>query len=199
MNKFDKAVMRSLLAKLSAVRITLEDEEQALLDQLILGSQAEVSLHNMKPAATPGPEEALTRRAHPAVTPGPDEVQAHSMKPAAAPGPEEVLKSRLTPGLYKEWSPDEVNAHSMSQGAATPGPDEVLKDRVTPGVFKEFSPDEVNAHSMEASPDEVIKEGSEAIEAEALPLGVHRGARFLATSWVNVYYDPELEAYKLDP
>jgi hypothetical protein len=40
-----KDVLKSLLSKLSAVRVTLTDEEQFLLDQLVLSSREEVQAH----------------------------------------------------------------------------------------------------------------------------------------------------------
>ena len=66
MNVMGQKAMESLLAKLSAVRVTLSDEEQVLLDQLILGAQDEVAAHSM--VRRP---EAVTRDA--------DEVAAHNM------------------------------------------------------------------------------------------------------------------------
>lgn len=41
----DRETLKSLLIKLSAVRVTLSDDEQALLDQLLLGGGHEVEGH----------------------------------------------------------------------------------------------------------------------------------------------------------
>ena len=61
--------MTSVLKTLSAVRATLSDNEQAVLDGFVLSNQDEVTAH------------ALTDAATAAVTPakmGPDEVRAHA-------------------------------------------------------------------------------------------------------------------------
>jgi hypothetical protein len=72
MNAKGRIYMKSLLAKLSAMRVTLGDEERVLLDQMILGSQAEVGAHRLGRAV-----ESLAS--------GPDEVAAHRV-----PGAEEA-------------------------------------------------------------------------------------------------------------
>ncbi|NJD58869.1 MAG: hypothetical protein FIA98_05660, partial [Anaerolineae bacterium] len=61
--------LRSLLIKLSAVRVTLTDAEQSLLDQLILGSEAEVKAQALKFQA---PDEVKMT--------GADEVKAQVLK-----------------------------------------------------------------------------------------------------------------------
>jgi hypothetical protein len=123
-------VLKSLLSKLSAVRVTLTDQEQALLDQLILGSPAEVAAQSFratkpvatKPVAT-SPDEAAAqsiRATKPVATKpvatSPDEAAAQSIratKPVAtkpvASSPDEVLANRLL--VFSEA--DEVSAQSI--------------------------------------------------------------------------------------
>ncbi len=43
MNENSKDTLKSLLTKLSAVRVTLTDEEQLFMDRLILSSKEEVT------------------------------------------------------------------------------------------------------------------------------------------------------------
>ena len=91
MNAQDRAAMKALLAKLSAVRMTLADEEQALLDGLVLSRPAEVAAHRMAQAAD--------LKADPAVA----DVAAHRMAQAA--------------DLKADPAVDEVAAHRMAQAA----------------------------------------------------------------------------------
>lgn len=70
MNAKGRIYMKSLLAKLSAMRVTLSDEEQELLDQMIIGSQAEVNAH-------------MTFHAEESLAGGPDEVTAHKVMQGA--------------------------------------------------------------------------------------------------------------------
>ena len=51
MNAKGRISMKILLDKLSAMRVTLGDDERALLDQLIIGSQADVSAHMIPPGS----------------------------------------------------------------------------------------------------------------------------------------------------
>ncbi|MFN2138787.1 MAG: hypothetical protein ACK2UK_22715, partial [Candidatus Promineifilaceae bacterium] len=77
--------------KLSALRATLEDDEQLVLDAMIEGDYS-VSAHAMSaaahtPAVTAGEDEAhahaMSAAAHtPAVTAGEDEAHAHAMSAA---------------------------------------------------------------------------------------------------------------------
>lgn len=71
MNTKGRIYMKSLLAKLSAMRVTLSDEERVLLDQMILGSQAEVGAHR------------FVGRADESLAGGPDEVAAHKIAQGA--------------------------------------------------------------------------------------------------------------------
>ena len=95
MNAKGRIYMKSLLAKLSAMRVTLSVEEQVLLDQMILGSQAEVGAHR------------AIRRADESLAGGPDEVAAHMVAREA----DEVATHRMPLGA------DEVAAHRMPLGA----------------------------------------------------------------------------------
>jgi hypothetical protein len=104
MNAKDQENLQELLKKLSAVRVTLSDDEQTLLDWLIQGSRAEfkadeVEAHRFmapKPAPATGPDEAMhanifKNQPQPAPTPGPDEAmhanvlqsRAQTTKPAS--------------------------------------------------------------------------------------------------------------------
>ncbi len=113
--------LKRLLKKLSALRATLRHDERVLLDEIILGSVAEVSAHTMTAAASKG-----------AKTPKPAEVSAHAMTTAAS-------KGAKTP------KPAEVSAHAMttaaSKGAKTPKPAEVSAHAMTTNVI----PNSINA------------------------------------------------------
>jgi hypothetical protein len=113
-------ILKSLLTKLSAVRVTLTDPEQSLLDQLILGSNEEVAaqaLKMTKPVATSPDEVAAQalKMTKPVAT-SPDEVAAQALKMTkpVATSPDEVKANRL---LFleeaKQSDTDEVSAHSM--------------------------------------------------------------------------------------
>src|SRR5512137_3066428 len=103
--------LKRLVKKLSALRATLRRDERVLLDEMVLGSAAEVSAHAMTNAASKG-----------AKTPKPSEVSAHAMTNAAS-------KGAKTP------KPAEVSAHAMtnaaSKGAKTPKPAEVSAHAMT--------------------------------------------------------------------
>ncbi|MCO6451634.1 MAG: hypothetical protein J5I90_12680, partial [Caldilineales bacterium] len=109
---------KRVLKKLSALRATLSDEEQVILDGYILDSASEVTAHSMTERITPG--------VTPAADAGPDEMMAHSMT------------ERITPGVTPaaDAGPDEMMAHSMTE-RITPG--------VTPAA--DAGPDEMMAHS----------------------------------------------------
>ena len=62
--------MTSVLKTLSAVRATLSDDEQAVLDGFVLSNQDEVAAHALTSAATAGMTAAVAA--------GPDEVRAHA-------------------------------------------------------------------------------------------------------------------------
>ena len=75
MNQIMLDTTQGLLKKLTAVRMTLSDEERAILDRMVLGTQFEVEAHGI----ARGPEEKIQR--------GTDEVIAHGI----ARGPEDIL------------------------------------------------------------------------------------------------------------
>ena len=111
MNQIMLDTMQELLKKLTAVRMTLSDEERAILDKMVVGAQLEVEAHGM----ARGPEEKMQR--------GADEVEAHRM----ATGPDELL--------WKD-APDEVEAHRMATGPEEKmqkGADEVEAHRMATG------------------------------------------------------------------
>jgi hypothetical protein len=92
MNENDKAILKSLLTKLSAVRMTLNDEEQAVLDLLVQGSLVEVEAHRME------------RRVDEGRYPKADEVVAHRLEhridDAREPKADEVVAHRVDEGRY---------------------------------------------------------------------------------------------------
>ena len=100
-------VLKSLLNKLSAVRVTLTDQEQFLLDQLILGSPAEAAaqgLHATKPVAT-SPDEAMAQSIH--------ATKPVATKPVAT-SPSEVVANRMLVLSEAEKNDnDEVSAQSI--------------------------------------------------------------------------------------
>ncbi len=105
--------MKRVLRKLSALRATLGEAEQRILDELIVRGEPEVQAH----ARTPGFDAEVRR-------PGPDEVQAHARTPGfdaevRRPGPDEVQAHARTPGFDAEVrrpGPDEVQAHARTPG-----------------------------------------------------------------------------------
>ena len=86
--------MQVLLGKLSAVRVTLSDEEQVLLDWLIQGARTFNADEVMAHGVIRGPEQAISRDA--------DEVFAHGV----IRGPEEAVSRDA----------DEVMAHGVIRG-----------------------------------------------------------------------------------
>jgi hypothetical protein len=177
--------LKSLLTKLSAVRVTLTDPEQSLLDQLILGSEEEVAaqaLKMTKPVATSPDEVAAQalKMTKPVAT-SPDEVAAQALKMTkpVATSPDEVAAQALKMTKPVATSPDEVAAQAakMTKPVAT-SPDEVKANRL---LFleetKQSDTDEVTAHSMPPS---------------MLPkLGIQNPV------WVKIIYDPKMECYKV--
>ena len=87
MNADSIVVMQGLLKKLSAVRMTLSDEERALLDQLIEGSQVDVEAH----AKAFSPDAAKAMDA--------DEVVAHTMPRVFLGHPRLIVKVVYDPNL----------------------------------------------------------------------------------------------------
>jgi hypothetical protein len=90
MNQKNAAI--TVAKKLSALRATLEDDEQLILDAMIEGDYS-VAAHAMS-------AEAVT----PAVTAGEDEVVAHAMSaeavtPAVTAGEDEAVAHALTPAF----------------------------------------------------------------------------------------------------
>ena len=73
MDAKDQETLHELLKKLSAVRVTLSDEEQTLLDWLIQGSRAEFNADEVKAQSMKFRPEGVKQM-------GPDEVKAQSMK-----------------------------------------------------------------------------------------------------------------------
>jgi hypothetical protein len=105
-----------LLKKLSAVRVTLNDDERALLDQIVLNasiSASDVSAHAM----TSGPASGKTFAA--------DDVAAHGMKAGPASGKtlaaDDVAAHAMTsgPASGKTFAADDVAAHAMTSGPAS--------------------------------------------------------------------------------
>ncbi len=90
-----KQALKRLVKKLSALRATLRRDERELLDQLVLGSAAEVQAHAMTNAASKG-----------AKTPKPIEVSAHAMTNAAAPSSiNEMIEFDAQAKVYRVKNP----------------------------------------------------------------------------------------------
>jgi hypothetical protein len=165
MKTLDQATTKSLLSKLSAVRMTLSDDEQALLDQMVQNPLTEVAAHILRYA----PEEAGKR--------GPDEVAAHARSMDAA----EVVahSSKFGPEGAVRHDADEVVAHAARtftpDGAVKMGADEVVahSSKFAPEAAVRRDPDEVVAHLILRKPHEAVKMGAEEVVAHIyLPFGV---------------------------
>lgn len=116
-----RSSVNNVLKKLSAVRVTLPAEEQAVLDMIVTGLTAEdeVEGHAMKEKAASG--RVATRvatRASSSVRPAEDEVEGHAMKEKAASG---RVATRVATRASSSARPDddEVEGHAMTQKAAS--------------------------------------------------------------------------------
>jgi cbb3-type cytochrome oxidase cytochrome c subunit len=116
--------MKSLLSTLSAVRATLNDEEQALLDSFILGEAvAHARASKMEKAQLPDADEVVAHarasKMEKAQLPDADEVVAHAraskMEKAQLPDADEVVAHARASKMEKAQLPDadEVVAHAM--------------------------------------------------------------------------------------
>jgi hypothetical protein len=88
--------MKRLLKKLSALRATLSDDEQELLDQLIMTPGADVEAHRLDPRYDP----RLDPRLDPKAQPGAD-VEAHRLDPRAFPRVVFKIEFDLKKQVYK--------------------------------------------------------------------------------------------------
>ena len=124
--------LKSLLTKLSAVRVTLTDEEQSLLDQLILSSKAEVHAHYRKFASDEGKAMEADEARAASLNFKPDEGKAMEADEARAAslnfkpdegkvsGSEAAYANRLLkPVEGKALDTDEVAAHSIPPNMLT--------------------------------------------------------------------------------
>ena len=169
-----KDTLKSLLTKLSAVRVTLSDEEQALLDQLILSSRDEVQAH----AKFYAPDEAKAM--------GADEAKAMALKyspdEAKAMGADEAkaMALKYSPDEAKAMGADEVKAmglrYSPDEGRVMGIAEAKQYGVVASRFLKPVDTDEVSAHSM---PGNLIN---------------HLGAHPVL---VTIVYDTEMECYKV--
>jgi hypothetical protein len=114
-------VMNRLLKKLSAMRATLSNEEQELLDQIVVFPQAEVEAHRYDPRYDPRADPRQDPRFDPQKQPGADEVEAHRYDPRADPRQDPRYDPQKQP-----WA-DEVEAHQK-----TPSADSRAVPRQTP-------------------------------------------------------------------
>jgi hypothetical protein len=150
--KTTKSALDRVLTKLSAMRVTLSDEERGVLDEIVTGAN-DVEGHAAKPKA----EERITGRANPKIQtksspalPGDDEVEGHGASATAATRKpvtraQTKISTKSTPAAPDD---DEVAAHSAHLGA-TPKPATRAQGRVTPRVEPAIpDDDEVEGHSM---------------------------------------------------
>jgi len=205
MAEYSNDPLRSLLTKLSAVRVTLTDEEQSLLDQLILSSTEEVQAHS---------KIALVKKP---IQTGTDEVTAqslHATKPVAtkpvATSPDEVTAQALQatkPVATKPvaTSPDEASAQALyatkpvaTRPVAT-SPEEVAANRLaaSPDEISMMAEDEVLANRMLFFGEVKATEADE-VSAHSMPGSLVTTAIFPNPVWVKIIYDPEMECYRID-
>ena len=129
MSENSKDVLKSLLSKLSAVRVTLTDDEQFLLDQLLLSSREEVQAHYR--AYVPDEAKAF----------GADDARA--MAKAVAPDEAKVMGADEARAMAKQFKPEEARAL---------GAEEAFAHRLLiPVEARALEADEVTAHSLPAS------------------------------------------------
>jgi hypothetical protein len=195
--------LKSLLTKLSAVRVTLTDPEQSLLDQLILGSKEEVAaqaLKMTKPVQTSPDEVAAQalKMTKPVAT-SPDEVAAQALKMTkpVATSPDEVAAQALKMTKPVQTSPDEVAAQAlkMTKPVQT-SPDEAAAQALKMTKPVATSPDEVKANRLlfleEAKQSDTDEVSAHSMPATMLPkLGIQNPV------WVRIIYDPRMECYQV--
>jgi hypothetical protein len=150
--KTTKSALDRVLTKLSAIRVTLSDEERGVLDEIVTGAN-DVEGHSSHLSATPKPQAKATPRvmgkSQPAVHPADDEVEGHSAHLAATRKPaaraQTKITTKSTPATPDD---DEVAAHSAHLGA-TPKPATRAQGKITPRVEPAIpDDDEVEGHSM---------------------------------------------------
>jgi len=95
--------MKRLLKKLSAMRATLSDEEQELLDQIVLLPNEDVEAHRLDPRYDPRLDPKYDPRKDPAA----EDVEAHKLDPRYDP--------RLDPKYdpRKDPAAEDVEAHKL--------------------------------------------------------------------------------------
>jgi len=101
--QFQKS-LQSLITKLSAVRVTLSDDEQVIMDWLIQIPRSElnadeVEAHVIQRGILRGSEQAIQR--------GADEVEAHAIQRGILRGSEQAIQRGA----------DEVEAHAIQRGS----------------------------------------------------------------------------------
>src|SRR4030065_320887 len=185
-----KDTLKSLLTKLSAVRVTLTDEEQSLLDQLILSSSEEVQAHYKVSA----PDEA---RAF-----GADEARAMALK--YQPDEAKAMGADEAKAMALKYQPDEAKALYVDEAKAMAlqfKPDEAkaLGSDEARAMAKQFTPDEAKVYD----PDEakgmrlfVIKPAesraldTDEVTAHSIPTSVMMRPGAPNPMWVKIIYDP---------
>ena len=178
--------LNSLLSKLSSVRATLNDEEQALLDDLILGAPDDVKGHLLR----------LDKDEFRAAA---DETEAHlrldkdEARGAFFAYETDAHNLRLDKDEFRA-APDEAEAHlrmASDKDEFRAAADETEAHlRLDKDEFR-AAPDETEAHLRldkdEArgplAPDEAV-----AHIQQAGPL---------TPPWVEIYFDPDIEAYQI--
>ena len=170
-----KDTLKSLLTKLSAVRVTLTDEEQSLLDQLILSSKEEVQAHYKAFA----PDEAKAY--------GADEARAMHLQ--YKPDEAKAMEADEARAMHLQYKPDEAKAMGADEAKA---------------MHLQYKPDEAKALGAEEAyaqrllkPVEAKALGTDEVSAHSLPTSALNKPAFPNPVWVKIVYDPMMECYKV--
>jgi hypothetical protein len=171
--------LKSLLTKLSAVRVTLSDQEQSLLDQLILGSEAEVKAQSMKVIS---PDQARATTA--------DEARANAMKVVSPDQARATEADEARANAMKVVSPDQARATEADEARAN------AMKITAPDQARAATADEARANRLlylkEAEYSDAEEVSAHSMPASMLPkLGIQNPV------WVRIIYDPRMECYKV--
>jgi hypothetical protein len=191
-----KDTLKSLLAKLSAVRVTLTDAEQSLLDQLILSSSAEVQAHAHKAYSK---DEAKAYEAD----------EARAMAKAFKPEEAKAMDTDEARAMAKAYKPDEAKSYDADESRAMARvykPDEARaaeadEARATARVYK---PDEARAAEADEARanrllflEEPQQTEADEVTAHSIPTNLMNRPGFPNPIWVKIIYDHQLECYKV--
>ncbi|MFN2189615.1 MAG: hypothetical protein ACK2T3_12700, partial [Candidatus Promineifilaceae bacterium] len=126
MSKNQEKILSRLLDKLTAVRATLQKDERAMLDSMvlearILSSPIEVYQHGLDASVSPAADAKFDASA----TPRMDEVAQHGLDASVTPAADAKFDASVTPRM------DEVIQHGLD-ASVTPAADAKLDASVTP-------------------------------------------------------------------